>query len=346
VNLQILSNARCLAAAVLFACAAGCQCCSTHSGSSSSSVPAPAAVATPAPESGKPANPATLPAQETFTSAEEAAAALKQAVRERDRAALLQVFGPEGEPVIFSGDKVQDDNKMAALETHMTEQLRVDHSTADKAVLYIGAQNWPFPIPVVNNGGRWSFDTIAGKDEILNRRIGRNELNTIDVCEAFVRAEKEYAMHDRTGEKITQYAQHFRSSPGKHDGLYWVPASDDISPMNDIVAEAEAEGYDMTSPKARHEPYHGYYFHILTSQGDNAPGGKMDYIVAGHDGKHMTKGFALIAWPAEWGNSGVMTFLVNQEGKVLQKDVGQKTGEEAVKITEYNPDASWQPAAP
>ena len=348
-NLQPFSNAQRLAAAVLMVGAIGCQSSATNSNSSASvspdNAPTGAVQGINAPEAGKPASAATLPAEETFASPEQAAAALKEAIRERDRSALLQIFGPEGEPLIFSGDQVQDDKRMASFETHMEEQLRVDHPSADIAVLYIGARNWPYPIPLVNNGGQWSFDTSAGKEEILNRRIGHNELNTIDVCEAFVRAEKEYAMHDRTGEKITQYAQHFRSAPGKHDGLYWAPASsDDISPMDDLVAQAEAEGYDVKSSKAIHQPYHGYFFHILTSQGENAPGGKMDYIVAGHDGKHMTKGFALIAWPAEWGTSGVMTFLVNQDGKVLQKDLGAKTSEEAAKITEYNPDSSWQPA--
>jgi hypothetical protein len=323
VNLQTLSNTKRLATALFFATAVGCNCCATRSGSSASEP-------TTAPESGKPASAATLPSQESFASAEEAAATLKQAIRERDTDSLLQIFGPDGEPLIFSGDKVQDDNRMASFETHMAEQLRVDHPAADKAVLYIGANNWPFPIPVVNNGGQWSFDTNAGKEEILNRRIGRNELSTIDVCQAFVRAEKEYAMHDRTGEKIIQYAERFRSTPGKHDGLYWAPTSgDDLSPMSDLVAEAESEGYAVSSPKPHHEPYHGYYFHILTSQGENAPGGKMDYIVAGKDGRHMTKGFALVAWPAEWGNSGVMTFLVDQDGKVLQKDLGAQTADES-----------------
>jgi hypothetical protein len=333
VILHSFSNVKRLAAAILFAGAVGCHCCSTHSSTASGKVP----------ESGRPRTAATLPSQESFASAEQAAAALKEAIRERDRTALLQIFGPEGEPLIFSGDQVQDDNRMASFEQHMAEQLRVDHPTADKADLYIGSENWKFPIPVASNGGQWSFDTNAGKEEILNRRIGRNELNTIDVCQAFVRAEKEYAMRDRTGEKMTQYARHFHSSAGKHDGLYWEPtANDDISPMNDLVASAEAEGYDVNSAKARHEPYHGYFFHILTAQGANAAGGKMDYIVDGH----LTKGFALVAYPAEWGNSGVMTFVVNQDGKVLQKDLGKQTTEEAGKISEYNPDSIWKPAAP
>jgi hypothetical protein len=228
---------------------------------------------------------------------------------------------------------------MASFEQHMTEQLRVDHPDANKAVLYVGAQNWPFPIPVVNNNGQWSFDTAAGKDEILNRRIGRNELSTIDVCNAFVRAEKEYAEKDRTGEKMTQYARHFRSTDDKHDGLYWKPTSpDDLSPMNDLVAEAEAEGYSPPPLKSHRQPYHGYFYHILTAQGADAPGGKMDYIVD----DHLTKGFALVAYPAEWGNSGVMTFIVNQDGKLYQKNLGPQTSEAASQITEYNPDSSWQ----
>jgi len=346
VILHSFSKAQRLAAAVLFAGAVGCQCCTTHSGTASGAnqtALGSGSQAPKVPESGRPRTAATLPSQESFASAEQAAATLKEAIRERDRAALLQIFGPEGEPLIFSGDQVQDDNRMASFEQHMTEQLRVDHPTADKADLYIGSENWPFPIPVVNNNGQWSFDTNAGKEEILNRRIGRNELNTIDVCQAFVRAEKEYALHPQTGEKMTQYARRFKSSAGKHDGLYWEPASsDDISPMDSLVAGAEAEGYSETPLKSHQTPYHGYFFHILTSQGQNAPGGKLDYIVDGH----LTKGFALVAYPAEWGNSGVMTFLVNEDGKVLQKDLGKQTSSDATKITEYNPDSTWKPAAP
>jgi hypothetical protein len=336
-------NVHRIAISALLAGVAGCHCCATHPESCPATSPStgPAASAAPsAPGNNAPAAVATAPAQETFASPEEAAAALKEAVRERDRDSLLRIFGPDGQPLIFSGDRVQDDNRMGSFEQHMAEQLRVDHPDANRAVLYIGSQNWPFPIPVVNkNRGQWSFDTAAGKDEILNRRIGRNELSTIDVCQAFVRAQKEYAEKDRVGDKITQYAQHFRSSDDKHDGLYWKPTTpDDLSPMNDLVADAEAEGYSQPPLKSHRQPYHGYFYHILTAQGADAPGGKMNYLADGH----LTKGFALVAYPDEWGNSGVMTFIVNQDGKVYQKNLGPQTSEAAAQITEYDPDSTWQ----
>jgi hypothetical protein len=334
IRFSLQSNVHRIVVPIFLAGVAGCQCCATHPTTNPAATSAPTAA-----ESTPPASVATAPTQETFASPEAAASALKEAVRERDRDALLQIFGPDGQPLIFSGDRVQDDNRMSSFEQHMAEQLRVDHPDANKAILYIGAQNWPFPIPIVNNNGKWSFDTAAGKDEILNRRIGRNELSTIDVCQAFVRAQKEYAREDRTGQKMTQYACRFRSTPGKHDGLFWQPTSaDDISPMSDLVAEAEAEGYSKTPLKGHRQPYHGYFYHILTAQGADAPGGKMDYMVDGH----LTKGFALVAYPAGWGNSGVMTFMVNQDGKVYQKDLGPQTSEVASQITEYNPDSSWQ----
>ncbi len=164
-------------------------------------------------------------------------------------------------------------------------------------------------------------------------------MSTIDVCQAYVRAQQEYARKPHDDAKMTQYACRFRSSAGKHDGLYWEPTSaDDFSPMSDLVAEAEAEGYTKTPLKSHRQPYHGYFFHILTAQGPDAPGGKMDYLVDGH----LTKGFGLVAYPAEWGNSGVMTFIVNQDGKVFQKDLGPQTSDEASKMTEYDPDPTWE----
>lgn len=340
IRFSLHSGVHCIATPILIA-AMGCHCCATHSATEPACTN-PAATTAPAAqaaENSRPTPGATQPTQETFASPEEAAAALKEAVRERDRETMLRIFGPDGQQLIFSGDPVQDDNRMASFEQHMTEQLRVDHPDANKAILYIGAQNWPFPIPVVNNDGLWSFDTAAGKDEILNRRIGRNELSTIDVCQAFVRAEKEYAQKERDDSKMTQYARRFRSTPGQHDGLYWEPTSaDDLSPMSDLVAGAEAEGYTTPPLKSHRQPYHGYFYHILTAQGPDAPGGKMDYLVDGH----LTKGVALVAYPDEWGNSGVMTFIVNQDGKVYQKDLGPQTSEIAAQITEYNPDSSWQ----
>jgi len=320
---------------LLLAATLGCHCCGTKPAPDSPAT-APSAAAV---EEHETLGSAAAPTQETFASPEQAAANLKEAVRDRDHAQLLQIFGPDGEPLLFSGDRVQDDNRMSAFEQHMAEQLRVDHPTPDKAVLYIGAKNWPFPIPLVSDGSQWHFDTAAGKDEILDRRIGENELSTIDAVNAVVRAEQEYESRDRMGDKILQYAQRFRSTPGKHDGLYWEStAPDDFSPMGALVADAEAEGYTGPPIKSHHQPYHGYYFHILTAQGPDAAGGQMDYLVNGK----LIKGFALIAYPAEWGNSGEMTFLVNQSGKIYQKDLGPQTTDVAAKITDYDPDSTWE----
>jgi hypothetical protein len=192
---------------------------------------------------------------------------------------------------------------------------------------------------LVKIGEEWYFDTAAGKEEILNRRIGENELNAIAVSRAYVAAQKEYARHDRTGDKITQYAEKFRSSEGKKDGLYW-PAADGepLSPMGPLVAEAHAEGYGQHPADGKPHPYQGYYFHILTAQGDAAAGGKMDYLADGH----LTKGFALIATPSAWGSSGIMTFIVNQDGKIYEKNLGPDYRKQEKPISEYNPDKSWE----
>ncbi len=204
-------------------------------------------------------------------------------------------------------------------------------------ILLVGADNFAFPIPLKKNaGGQWFFDTAAGKDEILNRRIGRNELAVIDVCGALVDAQAEYFSQPHDGGSTRQFALKFISDPGKQNGLYWdSPDGQPKSPLGPLVAFATAEGY---SAKANsHTPFHGYYFHMLTGQGSHAPGGAKDYVV---DGK-MVGGFAFVAYPAEYGNSGVMTFIINQDGVLLQKDLGKTTSETAAAMTEFDPDASW-----
>ncbi len=277
-------------------------------------------------------------AEQNFDTPEQAAATLKQAVDMQDTAELSAIFGSEGTQLIFTGDAVQEKNRLESFAMHMGEQLRVDQSDPEKATLFIGASNWPFPIPLVKSGSQWHFDTDAGKEEIINRRIGHNEFSAIDVCRAFVRAEKEYASKPRTDDRVIQYARKFGSTPGKHDGLYWEPESaDDFSPMGSLLASAEAEGYGSEPVKHR-QPYHGFIFHILTAQGPAAPGGAKDYLTDGR----LTKGFALIAYPSEYGSSGVMTFIVNQDGKVYQKNLGPDTKTKALAIKEYNPDSSWQ----
>ncbi|MFI5377700.1 MAG: DUF2950 domain-containing protein [Tepidisphaerales bacterium] len=278
------------------------------------------------------------PGQRLFASPEEAAGVLKDAMLAKDRHLLISIFGPEGKQYVLTGDRVEESTDMQAFGNHMSEYLLVDRQSPDKAVLQIGKENWPFPIPVVKSGDQWFFDTAAGKQELLNRRIGENELGAIAVCRAHVAGQKEYASKPRDGD-VSQYAQHFMSTEGKKDGLYWpAAAGEELSPMGPLVAAAREEGY-IREPRipGKPRPYHGYYFHILTAQGDAAPGGKMSYIV---DGK-MTKGFALVASPSSWGSSGVMTFIVNQDGKVYQKNLGENTRELAKAITEYNPDGTW-----
>ena len=284
------------------------------------------------------------PGQKLFASPEQAAGVLKDAVQTRDRRLLISIFGPEGVQLILTGDRVEENHDLDAFGQHLSEYLRVDHPAPDKAVLHIGRENWPFPIPLVKSADQWFFDTVAGKDELLNRRIGENELGAVAVCRAYVAAQNEYARKDRTDEHITEYAQHFMSTPGKKDGLYWQAGpGEELSPMGPLVAEARAEGYGQQPTTQRStgtpHPYHGYYFHILTAQGDAAPGGRMSYLVDGH----LTKGFAMIASPSAWGASGIMTFLVNQDGKVYQKNLGPKTASIAAAMTIYDPDPTWTP---
>ncbi len=277
--------------------------------------------------------------QRMFASPEEAAGVLKDAMVAKDRRLLIAIFGPEGKQYVLTGDRIQENSDMQAFGQHMAEHMVVDRPSPDKAVVQIGKENWPFPIPVVKTGEQWFFDTAAGKQELLNRRIGENELGAIAVCRAHVAAQKEYASKKHDGETISQYAQHFMSTEGKHDGLYWPAATgEELSPMGPLVAAAREEGY-IKEPRTpgKPRPYHGYFFHILTAQGDAAPGGKMSYIV---DGK-MTKGFAVVASPSSWASSGIMTFIVNQDGKVFQKNLGEITRELAKAITEYNPDSTW-----
>jgi len=207
----------------------------------------------------------------------------------------------------------------------------------------LGVDGWPFPIPLVKRDGQWLFDTAAGKAEILRRRIGMDELGAIAVCHAYVEAQREYASQDRLGDGVLAYAQFLRSTPGTHNGLFW-PANpgEELSPLGPLVAQARVEGYHRSAKMMNEQqaPYHGYYFKILTRQGKHAPGGKYNYIINGR----MIAGFALVAWPAEWGNTGVMTFIVNQQGKVYQKDLGPKTAKIAKSMTAYDPDDTWSPA--
>jgi len=273
-------------------------------------------------------------AQQSFKTAEEAADALVSAAKTGDRKAVLTVLGQKGADIVSSGDPVADASaRNRVIEAYDAKHQMVMEGT-DKAVLIIGHEDWPFPIPLVRKDGTWRFDTAAGREEILYRRIGRNELSAIQACLAYVDAQQEYAERGIAGNGV--YAQRIVSGPGKKDGLYW-PAqpSEDDSPLGEFAASAAAEGYRVGQQRA---PYHGYYYKVLTRQGPNAAGGALDYIVRGR----MIGGFALVAYPAEYRNSGVMTFLVNHRGDVYEKDLGSNTTRIAAGITAFNPDNTWR----
>jgi hypothetical protein len=276
----------------------------------------------------------------SFATPEEAAQTLGRAVNTTNREALFEIFGPAAESLV-NPDTVQADNELAEFAAAFNTTNHWVNDTSTRLILEVGPNDWPFPIPLVRLARAWHFDTEAGADELLNRRIGRNELEVLQAMRGFVQAQREYASRDRDGDDVLEYAQKITSSPGRTDGLYWPPElNGEISPLGPMMAEAQAEGYfrstakDETGPR----PFHGYLFKLLTRQGKNAPGGKYDYIINGN----MIAGFALVAWPASYGDSGIMTFIVNQQGRVYQKDLGEKTAKVVGKMDSYDPDPSWQ----
>lgn len=278
-------------------------------------------------------------AQEQFDSADAAVTALVSAARDGEKNRLLKILGPAGDQIIGSGDEVADratrDNFVAQYEEKHGLELEGNGTTT----LVMGMDDWPFPIPIVNKGGKWEFDAAAGRDEILLRRIGRNELSAIQVSLAYVAAQNDYAALDVDGLSPPPYAERIVSSSGKKDGLYWPSAEgQDESPLGELFAEASAEGYKLRDKPV---PYHGYYYRILKRQGADANGGAFDYVVNGR----MIGGFGLLAYPAEYGNSGIMTFMVNHDGVVFQKDLGPETSELAPKIETFLPDGDWTKAA-
>jgi len=276
----------------------------------------------------------------TFTTPEEAAAALVAAAASGDTNAFGVIFGPLATE-IENPDRVQAANELSVFNAAVKERQHIARESDVKCVLEIGDSSWPFPVPIVKRDGRWFFDTEAGKDELLNRRIGKNELSTLQSVRAYVEAQRDYASKDRDGDQVLEYAQKFKSSPGTKDGLYWPSDLDgEISPLGPLVAQAQEEGYGQ-KPRdlnAKPNPFHGYFFKILTRQGKSAPGGKYDYVINGN----MIGGFALVAWPAEYGESGIMTFIVNQQGQVYQKDLGPKTPKIAAAMKAYDPDPTWK----
>jgi len=278
---------------------------------------------------------AQQPGQRTFPSAEEASTSLIAAMQSRNEKALLEFLGPDGKEVISSGDEVEDLHHRAEFVQRYLEMHRLVNEPDGTTVLYIGARNWPAPIPLVHNANGWYFDTEAGKREILYRRIGRNEMSAIRVCQELAAAEHEY--HDA---QHSQYAQAIFSDAGKHNGLYWkVAAGEPQSPIGPLVANAVAQGYAPGRGDAP-TPYRGYYFHVLTMQGKHAPGGAKRYIVDGR----MTEGFAFVAYPAEYRSSGVMTFIVGGDGVVYQRDLGKATGTVVDAMKVYDPDPGWRKA--
>ena len=275
-------------------------------------------------------------AQRLFASSDEAVKGLQAAVEAKDQAALREIFGPEFDE-LSTGDKVQDANNAQKFATTMAQGCNPVKEGEDKITLEVGTNNWPMPIPLVKADGQWHFDTAAGKEEIINRHIGKDELHAIGVCRAYVAAQRQYAGVNPDAGGGAKYAQKFKSTPGMKDGLYWPSAENEAaSPFGPLVAEAHAEGYVKHKGAGPH-PFHGYYFRILTRQGKAAPGGKMDYMSHGN----LTGGFALVAYPEHWDQSGIMTFIVNQDGKVFQHNFGEKTSRMAGAMKEFNPDSEW-----
>lgn len=274
-------------------------------------------------------------AQQAFGSAEDAAAALAGAAKAGDVKQLVDILGPEGAKIASSGDPVADAGIRERFAGAYAEKHSIVPKGDDKVVMVIGNEDFPFPIPIVHTQAGWRFDAREGSLEILFRRLGRNELDAIQTCLAYVDAQKEYADKNRTGAGPGVYAQRFVSHDGSKDGLYWPSSNgEEQSPLGAFVAKASAEGYRAGTQS----PYHGYYYRILTRQGANAPGGELDYVVKGR----MIGGFALVAYPAEYGSSGIMTFIVNHQGTVYEKDLGPQTAKLAQQMTAFDPDPSWK----
>jgi DUF2950 family protein len=292
--------------------------------------------------------------QSTFSSADDALQALVSATKAKDRDAFAKIFGPDYDQLL-SGDNVEDAKDRDEFAVAVGESAQLQKIDDSKYTITVGKDNWPTPIPLVQKHGKWFFDTKAGLDEVINRRVGEDELSAIATCRAYAVAQWEYYTEgDWDHDGVAEYAQSLISTPGAHNGLYWETSEDDKpSPLGKLIAAAQAEGYgpkesetgaagkggpNKEAPKIDHAPYHGYYFKILTRQGPHAPGGKYGYIINGN----MIAGYALVAYPDKWGNSGVMTFIINQQGRVYQKNLGPNTAKLASAMTEYDPDPTWK----
>jgi len=284
--------------------------------------------------------PASAPVKQTsFDTAEQAAEALVAAAEKYDVAALEQMLGPDGHDLVVTSEPVRDKQQLADFAAQARQKMSVaaDAKLKIRAIVSVGNEDWPLPIPVVKRGAKWSFDTKAGRQEILYRRIGRNELDAIQICHGFVEAQHEYALQKREGYDVNQYAQRVISSPGKQDGLAWQKADGTWDgPVGENIARAIAQGY---TPSAAPQPYHGYYFKVLKGQGPAAPLGRMDFVVEGV----MIGGFALVAAPADYRVTGVKTFMVSHDGVVYEKDFGPKTLDQIKTMELFNPDKTWSP---
>jgi Protein of unknown function (DUF2950) len=278
-------------------------------------------------------------AQRTFPTPEDAVKALVDTVKAGNLESLMEIFGPEGKELIDSSEPAIARQNQQVFTVAVREKWHLEDAAPDRKTLVIGYEDWPFPVPLVKAANGWRFDTAAGKEEVLARRIGRNELAAIDATRAYVTAQRRYAEAGHDGKPAGVHAVKFQSDPGKEDGLYWPTVrGQKRSPLGDVVAQAAAEGRPVTGKSTQPSPFHGYYFKILTAQGAAAPGGARSYIVKGE----MSGGFALVAWPAQYDATGIMTFIVNQDGVVREKDLGPGTDAAARKMTAYNPDSSWR----
>ena len=292
--------------------------------------------------------------QANFTSPDEALQALVAAAKDKDRVALAKLFGPDYDQLL-SGDEVEDNKDLAEFADAVQESAQLQKVNDNKYTITVGRDNWPTPVPLVQKDGKWLFDTKAGLEEVINRRVGENELSAIATCRAYAVAQWEYYTEgDWDHDSVAEYAQKLISTPGKHDGLYWETSEDENpSPLGKLFAAASTEGYisKQETPDAAGKggsdkeqipfdraPYHGYYFKILTRQGPHAPGGKYGYVINGN----MIAGYALVAYPDKWDNSGVMTFIINQQGRVYEKNLGSNTAKLASAMTEYDPDPTWK----
>jgi hypothetical protein len=274
----------------------------------------------------------------TFATPQAAVLELAKAVKDGNIPEVMQIFGPDAKVLVDTADPVAARRNQQVFTAAVAEHWRLENSGADRATLVIGFEEWPFPIPIMKDGRTWRFDSAAGEEEILARRIGRNELAVITICRAYVAAQQRYAKYGHDGKPAGLYAAAFRSEPDRQNGLYWqARRGQRRSPLGDLFAAATVDAGALRAPAAEPQPFHGYYFRILTAQGDAAPGGARDYVTNGE----LTGGFALVAWPAQYDVTGIMTFVINQDRVVWERDLGPDTAATVRAVSTYNPDAAW-----